>query len=451
MKGGKHADISSAQAPGDLGAMIAERDPEGGLDSSDDEEATKEKGLGWSDGDDEVEDVDSDDSDAEQQRNNRRMESYIDKLYDYYNQRKVDTGRAVTKRKKRAAMGDLTQDDREGGRLFDGEEEGNDELGAEGDSGDEAEEENPLLVDLEEKEDISKEAMAMQWFNQPLFSGVGDAEQREAALGGDSDDDGEEEEEGGRQAKPPARRQAPQTGAQAGKGAKKKGNAAADDYAEDGDWSMQTMSKKKQSALEEQFEEVKMKEDGSDDSDDEEDKGDESESDSDVESDVEKLATDLAIAKKMLVGKEKNRLIEAAYNRYNFHDTDLAPEWFQSDERRHMRAMAPVNKMEVAAEKGRLQAIDARPIKKVAEAKARKRMKASKKLDAAKKKASNVAAQEDMSAGSRSREIERIYAKAHSQNTRNAVHKKGKGKSGPALDRRQLADKRGQKASDKRK
>lgn len=44
----------------------------------------------------------------------------------------------------------------------------------------------------------------------------------------------------------------------------------------------------------------------------------------------------LAIAKKMLRRKDKESIVDAAYNRYAFHDTAL-PKWFADDERRYMR------------------------------------------------------------------------------------------------------------------
>jgi hypothetical protein len=66
----------------------------------------------------------------------------------------------------------------------------------------------------------------------------------------------------------------------------------------------------------------------------------------------------------------------------------------------------------VAEERARLADIDARPIKKVVEAKARKKMRISRAMERAKSAAGKVAEQEDMSAGARMREIQRIYAKA---------------------------------------
>lgn len=44
----------------------------------------------------------------------------------------------------------------------------------------------------------------------------------------------------------------------------------------------------------------------------------------------------LALAKRMLHRKEKESIMDAAYNRYAFHDTGM-PRWFTEDESRHMR------------------------------------------------------------------------------------------------------------------
>lgn len=45
----------------------------------------------------------------------------------------------------------------------------------------------------------------------------------------------------------------------------------------------------------------------------------------------------LALAKRMLHRKEKESIMDAAYNRYAFHDTEKMPRWFKDDEARHMR------------------------------------------------------------------------------------------------------------------
>jgi AdoMet-dependent rRNA methyltransferase SPB1 len=46
----------------------------------------------------------------------------------------------------------------------------------------------------------------------------------------------------------------------------------------------------------------------------------------------------LALAKRMLRRKDKESIIDAAYNRYAFHeDTKTLPRWFAEDERHYMR------------------------------------------------------------------------------------------------------------------
>lgn len=57
------------------------------------------------------------------------------------------------------------------------------------------------------------------------------------------------------------------------------------------------------------------------------------------------------------------------------------------------RPILPVTKAEVEEEKARLRAIDARPMKKVAEAKARKRRRLQTKLTQAREKAESIANQ----------------------------------------------------------
>ncbi|KAF5833810.1 Spb1 C-terminal domain-containing protein [Dunaliella salina] len=165
----------------------------------------------------------------------------------------------------------------------------------------------------------------------------------------------------------------------------------------------------------------------------------------------------LALAKRMLHRKDKESIMDAAYNRYAFHDTGM-PRWFAEDEARHMKPIMPVTKEEVEAEKARLKAVDARPIKKVAEAKARQHRKAVSRLQGAREKAEAIAAQEDVPMNSKMREIERIYARARAGGKKGKGgkddkknNKKGKGKGkGPPMDKRMLKDKRAAKAQEKR-
>lgn len=44
----------------------------------------------------------------------------------------------------------------------------------------------------------------------------------------------------------------------------------------------------------------------------------------------------LALAKKMLRGRDRQDILDGAYHRYAFHESGL-PDWFEADERRHMK------------------------------------------------------------------------------------------------------------------
>lgn len=86
--------------------------------------------------------------------------------------------------------------------------------------------------------------------------------------------------------------------------------------------------------------------------------------------------------------------------------------------------------------------MDARPIKKVAEAKARKRKRLATKLAAARQKAEAIAGQEDVPAASKMREIERVMAKARATGGKGKKKGRNAKRKGPPLDPRLRADKR---------
>jgi hypothetical protein len=136
------------------------------------------------------------------------------------------------------------------------------------------------------------------------------------------------------------------------------------------------------------------------------------------------------------------------------HDEGL-PKWFAEDERKFMRPVPQVTAAELADARERLRAIDARPIKKVAEAKARKRKRLVAKLTQARQKAEAIAGQEDVPMKAKMREIEKVYAQARAGGKKGKKGKKGgRGeqykKKGPPLDARMRTDKRGMEAAAKR-
>ncbi|KAJ1976713.1 AdoMet-dependent rRNA methyltransferase spb1 [Dimargaris verticillata] len=105
-----------------------------------------------------------------------------------------------------------------------------------------------------------------------------------------------------------------------------------------------------------------------------------------------------------LVNQQKSlsSVIDEGFNRFTFNDADGLPEC--------QRAM-PVTKEAVRIVRERMKALDARPIKKIAEAKARKKRRAARRIEKLQKKANNIADNDDMTEGEKSKSINQLMAK----------------------------------------
>ena len=126
-------------------------------------------------------------------------------------------------------------------------------------------------------------------------------------------------------------------------------------------------------------------------------------------------AEGLALGSMLIHSKKARRdIVDASYNRYAFDDVNL-PAWFVQDERRHMRWKPELDPALLAEYKQRLKEVDARPIKKVAEAKARKKRRLQKRMEKAKKRAEGVMQKEDTTTMEKARELKKIYARARSK------------------------------------
>eukprot|EP01017_Pseudomicrothorax_dubius_P028190 TRINITY_DN3334_c0_g1_i2.p1 TRINITY_DN3334_c0_g1~~TRINITY_DN3334_c0_g1_i2.p1 ORF type:complete len:816 (-),score=275.40 TRINITY_DN3334_c0_g1_i2:86-2533(-) len=174
--------------------------------------------------------------------------------------------------------------------------------------------------------------------------------------------------------------------------------------------------------------------------------------------DVDSLAETLALAKKMLRKKDREEIIDATYDRRSMDMFEGAPAWFLEDEREHNFKILPITKEEYAAEKARLLAIEARPVKKVAEAKIRNKKRAMKKLKKAEEKAEKIMEEDGVSEAGKLKEVHKIYKKEIASLKREkkyVVARKGtakiQGKSGKPsrftkfVDRRMKKDKRAEK------
>ncbi|RDB28580.1 AdoMet-dependent rRNA methyltransferase SPB1 [Hypsizygus marmoreus] len=114
----------------------------------------------------------------------------------------------------------------------------------------------------------------------------------------------------------------------------------------------------------------------------------------------------------------KTQLINDGFNRYSLNSKDGLPSWFLDDESKFYKPNLPITKEAVAALREKQRALDARPIKKVAEAKARKKFKAHQRLEKALKKAEGVNATADMSEREKAQQIEKVMRKGLSSGTK---------------------------------
>lgn len=145
----------------------------------------------------------------------------------------------------------------------------------------------------------------------------------------------------------------------------------------------------------------------------------ESDSDSEVEPD-EKLQKpkkiklseeELALGQMMITSKKMKRdLVDGAWNRYMFNDDNL-PDWFVEDEKKSMRKELPVSEELVSNYRKNLTEFNTRSIKKVMEAKARKKRQAKKQMDKIKKKAETILENADHTGQEKIKLIKKLYKK----------------------------------------
>ncbi|KAF1815101.1 Spb1 domain-containing protein [Eremomyces bilateralis CBS 781.70] len=121
----------------------------------------------------------------------------------------------------------------------------------------------------------------------------------------------------------------------------------------------------------------------------------------------------MTLAHQLATGqKTKETMVDDGFNKFAFRDVDGLPDWFLDDEGKHSKLLRPITAEASAAIREKLRALNARPIKKVREAKARKKFKAAQRLEKLKKKSALLMEEEGVSERDKAQEVQKLMAKA---------------------------------------
>lgn len=116
-----------------------------------------------------------------------------------------------------------------------------------------------------------------------------------------------------------------------------------------------------------------------------------------------------------------NEVVDDGFNKYSFRDVDSLPEWFLDDEEKHSKPQRPITAAAAAAIREKLRALNARPIKKVREARGRKKMKAAQKLEKLRKKSALLADEDGMTEKDKAQSIAKMMSKAARKKPKQSV------------------------------
>ncbi|PVU95130.1 hypothetical protein BB561_002024 [Smittium simulii] len=129
------------------------------------------------------------------------------------------------------------------------------------------------------------------------------------------------------------------------------------------------------------------------------------------ETDYSQFATPeaLTIAHDLINKKiTKEDLIDKYFNRHAFNEMSELPAWYVDGERQYNKPNLPISKEAVQMLKSKMRAINTRPIKKVMEAKARKKLHASQKVAKLKAKAETMINNDDMTESEKAKNIDKL-------------------------------------------
>ncbi|CAM9642649.1 unnamed protein product [Chrysoparadoxa australica] len=152
--------------------------------------------------------------------------------------------------------------------------------------------------------------------------------------------------------------------------------------------------------------------------------------------DDEDRARQLALGTMILRKHRAKEMVDASYNRYAWNDPKNLPDWFLDDETKHNRPQVPIPSAVMEQMRAKFISLASKPIKKaswhhtrhslladcqldlsptqVAEARARKRKRAAQKLTQAKKQATALASNPDMTERQKLKAVQKAMSKGHS-------------------------------------
>ena len=130
----------------------------------------------------------------------------------------------------------------------------------------------------------------------------------------------------------------------------------------------------------------------------------------------------MALAQSIATGEKTSAdLTDDGFNKYAFRDVDGLPDWFLDDEGKHSKVQRPITAAAAAAIREKLRALNARPIKKVREARSRKKFKAAQRLEKLRKKSALLVDEEGMSEKDKASTIAKLMSKASKKKPKQKV------------------------------
>jgi len=123
---------------------------------------------------------------------------------------------------------------------------------------------------------------------------------------------------------------------------------------------------------------------------------------------------ELALGEKLIHSKKAKRdIMDNGWHRYMFNEDDKTlPEWFVKEEELHMRKKLDVDPETVEKYREMGKEMNVKTIKKVVEAKARRKRRVAKKMEQAKKKSAHILENADIGSREKASEINKLYKKA---------------------------------------